>query len=120
MHWRTFLRGCCPKARLRAKPKLPRRSHPDRDAQFDHINQHVRAFQKRGQAVVSVDTKKKEGIGDFKNAGREWHPKGEPEKVRSKDFPDKALSKGIPYGVYDLARNGEDKRWFKTARSLSN
>jgi hypothetical protein len=81
------------------------RSHPDRDAQFDHINQQVRAFQKRGQPVVSVDTKKKEGMGDFKNAGREWHPKGEPEKVRSKDFPDKALGKGIPYGVYDLRAN---------------
>src|SRR5918998_1375349 len=80
-------------------------SHPDRDAQFDHINQHVRAFQKRGQPVVSVDTKKKESIGDFKNAGREWHPKGEPEKVRSKDFPDKALGKGIPYGVYGLRAN---------------
>lgn len=81
------------------------RSHPDRDAQFDHINQYVRAFQKRAQPVVSVDTKKKEGIGDFKNAGREWHPKGEPEEVRSKDFPDKALGKGIPYGVYDLSAN---------------
>jgi hypothetical protein len=81
------------------------RSHPDRDAQFDHINQHVRAFQKRGQPVVSVETKKKEGIGDFKNAGREWHPKGEPEKVRSKDFPDQTLGKGIPYGVYDLSAN---------------
>jgi hypothetical protein len=80
-------------------------SHPDRDAQFDHINQQVRAFQRRGQPVVSVDTKKKELIGDFKNAGREWHPKGEPEKVRSKDFPDKALGKGIPYGVYDLRAN---------------
>ena len=72
------------------------RSHPDRDAQFDPINQHVRAFQKRGQPVVSVDTKKKEGMGDFTNAGREWPPKGEAEKVRSKDFPDKALGKGIP------------------------
>jgi hypothetical protein len=81
------------------------RSHPDRDAQFDHINQQVRAFQKRGQPVVWVDTKKKELIGDFKNAGREWHPKGEPEEVRSKDFPDKALGKGIPYGVYDLSAN---------------
>jgi len=72
------------------------RSHPDRDAQFDPINQPVRAFQKRRQPVVSVDTKKKELMGDFKNAGREGHPQGEPEKVRSKDFPDKALGKGIP------------------------
>jgi Rhodopirellula transposase DDE domain len=65
----------------------------------------VRAFQKRGQPVVWVDTKKKEVIGDFKNAGWEWHPKGESEEVRSKDFPDKALGKGIPYGVYDLSAN---------------
>jgi hypothetical protein len=74
----------------------------DRDAQFEHINQQVRAFQKRGQPVVSVDTKKKELIGDFKNVGREWHPKGQPVEVRTKDFVDKPLGKGIPYGVYDL------------------
>ena len=60
-------------------------SHPERDAQFAHINQQVQAFQKRGQPVVSVDAKKKELIGDFKNAGREWHRQGQPVKVRSKD-----------------------------------
>jgi Rhodopirellula transposase DDE domain len=80
-------------------------AHPDRAAQFEHINTQVRAFQKRGQPVVSVDTKKKELIGDFKNAGREWHPKGQPIQVRSKDFIDKRLGKGIPYGVYDLTAN---------------
>lgn len=80
-------------------------AHPDRDAQFEHINKQVRAFQKRGQPVVSVDTKKKELIGEFKNAGHEWHPQGQPVKVRSKDFVDKHLGKGIPYGVYDITAN---------------
>lgn len=80
-------------------------AHPDRDAQFEHINKQVRTFQRRGQPVVSVDTKKKELIGDFKNAGREWHPKGQPIPVRSKDFIDACLGKGIPYGVYDLTAN---------------
>lgn len=80
-------------------------AHPARDAQFEHINTQVRAFQKRGQPVVSVDTKKKELIGDFKNAGREWPPQGQPVQVRSKDFIDKRLGKGIPYGVYDLTAN---------------
>ena len=80
-------------------------SHPDRKAQFAHINKQVQAFQKRGQPVVSVDAKKKELIGDFKNAGREWHPQGQPVKVRSKDFVDQHLGKGIPYGVYDITAN---------------
>src|SRR3989449_1995155 len=80
-------------------------AHPDRNAQFEHINKQVRTFQQRGQPVVSVDTKKKELIGDFKNAGREWHPKGQPIPVRSKDFIDACLGKGIPYGVYDLTAN---------------
>jgi Rhodopirellula transposase DDE domain len=80
-------------------------AHPDREAQFEHINTQVRAFQKRGHPVVSVDTKKKELIGDFKNAGHEWHPQGQPVKVRSKDFVDKHLGKGIPYGVYDITAN---------------
>jgi hypothetical protein len=77
-------------------------SHPDRNAQFEFINARVVAFQKRGQPVVSVDTKKKELLGDFKNGGAEWQPAGEPEKVRAKDFLDKQLGKAIPYGVYDL------------------
>jgi hypothetical protein len=77
-------------------------SHPDRDAQFRHINRQVIAFQERGQPVVSVDTKKKELVGDFKNAGREWQPAGRPEEARIYDFPDKHLGKVIPRGVYDL------------------
>ncbi len=80
-------------------------SHPDRDAQFEHINRQVRAFQRAGQPVVSVDTKKRELIGDFKNAGQEWRPAGAPEKVRAKDFPDKRLGKVTPAGVYDLSYN---------------
>ena len=80
-------------------------SHPDRDAQFAHINEQVRAFQKRRRPVISVDTKKKELVGDFKNSGREWHPQGRPEEVRVHDFPDPRKNKAIPYGVYDLTRN---------------
>ena len=79
--------------------------HPDRNAQFEHINKQVKAFGERGQPVVSVDTKKKELVGDFKNAGQEWQPKGTPELVRVHDFIDKELGKAIPYGVYDAARN---------------
>jgi hypothetical protein len=80
-------------------------SHPDRNAQFEHINARVKAFQKRGLPVISVDTKKKELIGDFKNGGREWRAQGNPEKVRVHDFENKELGKAIPYGVYDLTRN---------------
>ena len=80
-------------------------SHPDRNAQFEFINARVVDFQKRRQPVVSVDTKKKENLGDFKNNGQEWQPEGQPERVRAKDFPDKRLGKGIPYGVYDLTCN---------------
>jgi Rhodopirellula transposase DDE domain len=79
--------------------------HPDRDAQFEYLNQRVRAFQRQGQPVVSVDAKKKELVGDFRNPGREWHRRGQPEEVRAKDFPDKQLGKAIPEGVYDLGRN---------------
>jgi len=79
--------------------------HPDRDAQFEHINQEVRSFQVEGQPVVSVDAKKKELIGDFRNSGREWRRRGHPEEVRAKDFLDKQLGKAIPEGVYDLSRN---------------
>jgi hypothetical protein len=84
------------------------RSHPDRDAQFEHINARVVALQRRGQPVISVDTKKKELIGDFKNNGEEWQPGGQPEEVRAKDFPDKRLGKAIPYGAYDQTL---DKGW---------
>jgi hypothetical protein len=80
-------------------------SHLDRDAQFEYINATVRRFQQRGQPVISVDTKKKELVGQYKNAGREWQPKGEPEAVEIHDFADKELGKVIPYGVYDLSRN---------------
>jgi hypothetical protein len=80
-------------------------SHPDRDAQFTYINTQVQAFQARGQPVVSVDTKKKELVGDFKNGGREWQPHGHPERVRVYDFVDEQLGKGIPYGVYDQTAN---------------
>jgi hypothetical protein len=79
--------------------------HPDRNAQFEHINATVRAFQRRGQPVISVDTKKKELVGNFKNGGREWRPQGEPEQVLVHDFMDKTLGKAIPYGVYDVSEN---------------
>jgi hypothetical protein len=79
--------------------------HPDRDAQFTHINEQTKAFQAHHQPVVSVDTKKKELIGDFKNRGQEWQPSGEPEAVRVYDFVDNELGKAIPYGVYDVTAN---------------
>ena len=79
--------------------------HPDRNAQFEHINGTVADFQKRGQPVISVDTKKKELVGQFRNDGREWHRKREPIEVRVHDFMDKELGKAIPYGVYDLTAN---------------
>lgn len=81
------------------------KQHPDRDAQFEHINQEAEKFVKLGQPVISVDTKKKELIGKFKNNGQEWRPVGEPERVRVHDFLEKDLGKGIPYGVYDLQMN---------------
>ena len=80
-------------------------SHPDRNAQFEYINRQVIAFQKQQEPVISVDTKKKELVGEFKNPGAEWQPKGQPEKVNVHDFPDKNMGKAIPYGVYDLACN---------------
>jgi transposase len=80
-------------------------SHPDRNAQFEFINASVGRFLLRGQPAISVDTKKKELVGDFKNGGREWHPQGEPEEVRVHDFLDKTLGKAIPYGVYDMFNN---------------
>jgi Rhodopirellula transposase DDE domain len=80
-------------------------NHPDRDAQFRYINQHVRRFQRATQPVISVDTKKKELVGDFKNAGRQWRPRGQPAPVRVHDFLIPERGKAIPYGVYDLTRN---------------
>lgn len=80
-------------------------THPDRDAQFEHLNAQAEAFLAAGEPVVSVDAKKKELVGDFKNAGREWRPQGEPEQVRVYDFPIPELGRATPYGVYDLGRN---------------
>jgi hypothetical protein len=80
-------------------------SHPDRDAQFIHINNSVKAALAEGQPVISVDTKKKELVGDFKNAGQTWRPRGEPEEVRVHDFLIKELGRAVPYGIYDLAAN---------------
>ncbi len=79
--------------------------HPDRDAQFRYINAQTERFQRRGQPVISVDTKKKELIGDFKQGGREWEPVGRPVQVNVHDFPDPELGKGIPYGVFDVTAN---------------
>jgi hypothetical protein len=88
-------------------------SHPDRNAQFEHINATAAAFMTAGQPVISVDTKKKELVGDFKVGGREWQPTGEPERVRVHDFPSDAVGKAIPYGVYDMARN---EAWVSVGR----
>jgi hypothetical protein len=79
--------------------------HPDRDAQFQFLNAQVQAALKAGQPVISVDTKKKELVGDFKNAGQEWQKKKTPIRVRVHDFVDPVLGKAAPYGVYDLAAN---------------
>jgi len=80
-------------------------SHPDRNAQFEHIHQRVRQYLRKGNPVVSVDTKKKELVGEFKNGGQELRPKGLPEKVRVHDFVIPELGRAIPYGVYDLGTN---------------
>ena len=82
-------------------------SHPDRDAQFAYINRKVGAALAEAQAVISVDTKKKELVGDFKNAGREWRRQGDPEEVRVHDFLIKELGRAVPYGIYDLAGTQE-------------
>lgn len=79
--------------------------HPDRDAQFGYINDQVRRHLRRGEPVVSVDTKKKELIGNYKNGGAEWRPAGEPEEVNTYDFIDPTAGKAIPYGIYDIRRN---------------
>jgi transposase len=79
--------------------------HPDRDAQFEHLNAQAQAFLAAGEPAVSVDAKKKELIGDFKNPGREWRPQGHPEEVRVYDFPIAGLGRATPYGVYDVGQN---------------
>ena len=89
-----------------SEPQDPRgTAHPDRDAQFRYLNRCVRRAHQGGQPAISVDTKKKELVGDFKNGGRTWRPQGQPARVRVHDFLDPTLGKAIPYGVYDLANN---------------
>ncbi|HEY3382534.1 MAG TPA: ISAzo13 family transposase [Vicinamibacterales bacterium] len=88
-------------------------SHPDRNAQFELINATAALFLQDGQPVISVDTKKKELVGNFKNAGQEWHPAGQPETALVHDFPTDAVGKAIPYGVYDMARN---EAWVSVGR----
>lgn len=87
------------------KTKEGSADHPDRDQQFNYINDQAVAFQHRKQPVISVDTKKKELVGEFKNGGQEWQPKGDPELVQGHDFPDPKLGKANPYGVYDQNAN---------------
>ena len=87
------------------KTKEGSADHPDRDQQFNNINDQAIAFQQRRQPVISVDTKKKELVGEFKNGGQEWQPKGNPELVQGHDFPDPKLGKANPYGVYDQQAN---------------
>lgn len=81
------------------------KTHPDRNEQFLHIHQKVKSFQKCGDPVISIDAKKKELIGNFKNNGKEWHPKGQPEETKVYDFPSDAEGKVTPYGVYDITNN---------------
>ncbi len=80
-------------------------AHPDRNAQFEHINREAERFLEQGEPVISVDTKKKELVGDFRNAGQEWQPKGTPEKAMVHDFPSDGLGRAVPYGIYDMGRN---------------
>jgi hypothetical protein len=81
------------------------KQHPDRDAQFQHIAARVKAFQRTGQPAISVDTKKKEPLGNMKNPGRRYRKKRNPQRVTTHDFPDKELGKAVPYGVYDITLN---------------
>ncbi|MGB7347394.1 MAG: ISAzo13 family transposase [Pirellulaceae bacterium] len=81
------------------------KQHPDRDAQFQHISKRVKAYQRTGQPVISVDTKKKEPLGNMKNAGKTYRQQGDPVKVSTHDFPSKELGKAVPYGVYDITHN---------------
>jgi len=80
-------------------------NNEDRDEQFNHINQQVIKFQRENQPVISVDTKKKELVGNFKNDGKEWKPKGKPDEVEIYDFPSQSVGKAIPYGIYDIGKN---------------
>src|SRR2546423_12960994 len=92
--------------RLQANAKVGEgRQHPDRDAQFEYVNATAVAFLGAGDPVVSVDTKKRERVGDFKNGGREWEPVGQPAQVNVHDFPGDAVGVALPYGVYDMGAN---------------
>jgi hypothetical protein len=88
--------------------------HPDRNAQFEHINATAQKHLSLRQPVISVDTKKKELVGDFRNGGREWQPQATPETALVHDFPQDAIGKAIPYGVYDMARN---EAWVSVGKS---
>ena len=87
------------------RKRMEGKTHPDRNAQFEFINSRVKNFQNRSQPIISVDAKKKELIGRFSNAGREYQPKGKPEETETYDFPSLADGKGIPYGIYDIINN---------------
>jgi transposase len=89
-------------------------AHPDRDAQFRYLNKQVGRFMKAAQPVISVDTKKKELVGEFSNGGKEYHPKGEPTRTKTHDFVDKTLGRAVPYGVYDVAN---DEGWVSVGAS---
>ena len=89
-------------------------AHPDRDAQFVYLNAEVRAFAEAGEPVISVDTKKKELVGEFSNNGREYHPSGEPTRTKTHDFIDKELGRAVPYGVYDVMN---DEGWVSVGDS---
>ena len=80
-------------------------SHPDRDAQFRYLNDEVTAFLATDEPVISVDTKKKELVGEYANGGQEYHPKGKPTRVKTHDFVDKELGRAVPYGIYDIGNN---------------
>jgi transposase len=88
-----------------ARKTVEGKQHPDRNAQFEHLNAKAQDCLDRGVPFISVDTKKKELVGNFKNAGREWQPEGEPDLVDVHDFPSDALGKAVPYGIYDVAAN---------------
>ncbi len=91
---------------LQANRKMQEgKRHPDRDAQFEHINARVKARKRRGEPALSVDTKKKETLGNKSNVGREYEPKGQPRRTDTHDFPDKTKGKAVPYGVYDIHRD---------------
>jgi transposase len=91
---------------LQANAKtLEGKQHPDRNAQFEYLNARTKSYLEQGLPVISVDTKKKELVGSYKNNGQEWQPQGEPQKTLVHDFPDKELGKAIPYGIYDVGRN---------------